>query len=290
MSIYTPFLYRPFREDVNKSDEAFYVYTRMAGFWNKAFKKEAVSNFDEFCDKMGYDPINVLYTFYYNHLKWNTDPNGPVFWPNMVIKKKEGRCFDFALFMHYYFQHFDVDHIVCFISVLHPKTLDPLNHAFPIYFDAKSNKYQIWQFDGGTEDDIPDSDIIDGKDSPFELLEDFKVLFIGMICSNQKVAYNPQLGKAWYLDEKEIENLDRFKNRPNIYQIPLLDGVTDKRLKTYKEINQVKQKLQKGFVVDHRTEEEQVQDLMRNSTWIPPLTKQQSQLLRKLAKKAGLKS
>lgn len=285
MSIYSPYLYRPFREDAVKQEEPFHVYKKIASLVKKATKKEPVDNFDEFCIKMGYDPESVLYTLHYNNLKWNKEPDGFVFWPDMVIQKKEGRCFDFALFMHYYFQYFNVEHILGFMALINPKTLKTVTHAFPIY-QSHLGKYYVWHFDG---EDISESAILGGLDSPFDVLEVFKSIFVDIYDAYKPKNCNFSLGRACYMTEEEMKGFDAFKDEENLHQTELLNSITDKHIKMFAELAQVKQRLQKGFVADHFTKEELIQDLIQNSTWLPPLTKQQGQLLRKLAKKAGLK-
>ena len=258
MSIYSPYLYHPFREDANKLDQPFHVYKKIVGLVNIASKEKSVNDFNEFCKEMGYDPISVLYTFHYNHLEWMTNPTKFVFWPDMIIQQKKGRCFDFALFMHYYFQYFEINHMIGFISLLHPKTFECTNHAFPIYQNNSGN-YDIWQYSGGTEDDLSLSMIFGNVDSPFELLEKSKSIFAGLFNIRKIEDYDTRLACTCYMTEKEMEGFDKFKNKKNIYQQQLLN-LTDKHHKMAEQLDQIKQRMQKRFIAYRMSKEERIQD------------------------------
>lgn len=182
-----------------------------------------VTTFYDFCEVCGYDPLSVLMSFSLNHVSWEQFGRAKIMnWPENIIANKIGNCVDFAVFMHYYFRHFNIEHGIGFVSFIDiDRMMLRMGHAFPIYKD--NNKYWIWNYFG--DERIEYSDI----NGPFNKVPDimfdaapyFSVLYNSTLKGDIAQQYSREYDWT-YLDERDLAFLDRYLNQTYLTQNDIL--------------------------------------------------------------------
>ena len=91
---------------------------------------------------------DILLAFEKNYVHWKPNMDFGVVWPDNLLATKEGCCFDFAILMHYLFEHHGIENSLGFIKFVNPHGLPKqIGHVVPIFKDERG-LYWIWNYFG----------------------------------------------------------------------------------------------------------------------------------------------
>ena len=84
--------------------------------YNRRYK-----DFNEFCEYIK-TPEEVMNWYKINKIRWNKLIDDefykkPINWPDVILKEKEGNCFDHAIFMHYFCEKYNIEN--CIVRYVH---------------------------------------------------------------------------------------------------------------------------------------------------------------------------
>ena len=183
-----------------------------------------VNDFKSFCEKCGPNPLAALFSFHENKVSWsNLNVPQYVAWPDDIIKTHKGTCWDFALFVHYFFCHHHINNTIGLVFFLDKVTNErSIGHAFPMF--EQDGHYFIWNYFGGSEER---SDI-NGPFSDYEELVDcaasyFNLRYSSMV--NGPITKNPRYSHADYLIGNDYDIIDRHYGERNLLQADLVNEI-----------------------------------------------------------------
>lgn len=205
------------------NNSSFDVYKFDTESIGSGYKIIPVDNFYDFCEVCKFSPLSALYSFVKNHVTWvPIDGHHPINWPDDIIRKKEGNCVDFAIFMHYLFETFGVDHVIGFVAFMDMERFYfQTGHAVPLYKDG--GKYWMWNYFGDQGEAYCD---INGPFSSYgEMMNDVAPYFSVLYNSATNLEIQDQAIREYdwtYLDSKQLKFLDRYMNQTYISQNDVL--------------------------------------------------------------------
>ena len=194
--------------------------------YNRRYK-----DFNEFCEYIK-TPEEVLNWYKINKIRWNKLIDDefykkPINWPDVLIKEKEGNCFDHAIFMHYFCEKYNIENcIVRFVRYSAKRNTSKWHfcHHFVSILKIEAG-WVIFDYDslGGTNGIAEYNERAAMKSSlvgPFKTKEDAAKYFTDYYMRQWK-QYNSGIGLHWmniekakpetiFLNDKVMKTIDRL--------------------------------------------------------------------------------
>jgi RimJ/RimL family protein N-acetyltransferase len=109
------------------------------------YKNTEIKNFDHFCN-LCKTPEDTMKWFITNKVSWrNHDNKDKIYWPNDVINRKQGNCWDQAVLMHLYFKKKNIEHRMNLFSIV-MEDGKRAGHIYPTF--KRGNYIYIWAYLG----------------------------------------------------------------------------------------------------------------------------------------------
>ena len=175
------------------------------------FDIKIVRSFDEFCSHVS-SPKEAMISFIMNGVGYEAAvKKRTMYWPEILMSKKEGNCFDFGVFMHFFFQKKGIEHALGFSLNLGRSSALPIpGHCFPVFRSPIDGNLWIWNYFAPKQGDI---------NGPFETYEEiadeagsyFSILYnsenyAGPIASHPREARIPL---TTIVREEELQIIDQ---------------------------------------------------------------------------------
>lgn len=170
-----------------------------------------VRSFDDFCLHVT-SPKEAMISFIMNDMKYEpAQGKRAMYWPEILMSKKEGNCFDFGVFMHLFFQKRGIEHALGFSLNLGRSSALPIpGHCFAIFRSSIDGNLWIWNYFAQRQGDINGpfktyEEIADEAGSYFSILYNSEN-YAGPVASNPREARVPLTA---IVHEKELKIIDK---------------------------------------------------------------------------------
>lgn len=217
MKILTPL------DPINESDVEPFLVVKSDSYIRGYQDAIPVTTFNEFCDACRGNEVDALYSFSYNRVEWEsfTDRYKRMNWPDDIIYYKKGNCVDFAVFMHYFFENFDIDHVIGFVSFIDiERAVMRIGHAFPIF--KRNNRYWLWNYFGSGDQDFDINGPFVSYDHAIEKTAPyFSVLYSSELRLKSYDSYAKDCVQT-YLDRHDLKFLNQYYNQSHWTQDNIL--------------------------------------------------------------------
>ena len=131
------------RESVEELDEYEIAYEKL--MTKDDYKNTEIKNFDHFCN-LCKTPEDTMKWFITNKVTWrNHDNKDKIYWPNDVINRKQGNCWDQSVLMHLYFEKKNIEHRMNLFSIV-MEDGKRAGHIYPTF--KRGNYIYIWAYLG----------------------------------------------------------------------------------------------------------------------------------------------
>lgn len=208
---------------INESDAEPFLVIKPDSYIRNYKDAIPVNTFKEFCDACQGNELYALYSFYHNKVTYAPLNNEPkrMNWPDDVIYHKEGNCVDFAVFMHYFFEIFDIDHVIGFVSFIDiEQAMIRTGHAFPIF--QRDNRYWLWNYFGSGYEEFDINGPFVSYDHAIEKTAPyFSVLYSSVMKKDKNMLYAKDCVKT-YLNRNDLKFLDKHYNQSYLSQNDIL--------------------------------------------------------------------
>lgn len=142
----------PFFKLINEESRTKSQFNIIVGYLTNDPIRHSVRSFDQLksvtVPRADILAVDMLIAFAQNYIGWKKDMDYGVVWPDELLAIKEGCCFDFAILMHYLFEHHGIENSLGFIKFVNPYGLPKqIGHVVPIFKDERG-LYWIWNYFG----------------------------------------------------------------------------------------------------------------------------------------------